>query len=177
MINNFPFFRGPFYRYPRYYSSNRTHLPYNNVELTPPSDFRSNSFNNSKNFTNNQIRLANSVTSNTENLTDKETSSDRKKRNSFDNKKINSTYQKENFSDNKRINSTYQKEKSSKYFPLGPILINTDGFFDKNEPIINLSGLRIYLDDIIIVSLIYILYKENVKDDVLFISLLLLLIS
>ena len=104
----------------------------------------------------------NSTTSNTRNSIDKEISSDRKK---------------ENSSNNKRNNSTNQKEKSSKYFPLGPILINTDGFFDKNEPVVNLSGLKIYLDDIIIVSLIYILYKEDVKDDVLFISLLLLLIS
>lgn len=162
MINNFPFFRGPFYRYPRYYSNNWTHKPYNNMELNPNPDFRNDSFNVSKNLPSNQIKSDNSTTSNTRNSIDKEISSDRKK---------------ENSSNNKRNNSTNQKEKSSKYFPLGPILINTDGFFDKNEPVVNLSGLKIYLDDIIIVSLIYILYKEDVKDDVLFISLLLLLIS
>ncbi len=162
MINNFPFFRGPFYRYPRYYSNNWSHTPYNNIVLNSNPDFRNDCFNNSKNLTSSQVESDNLTASNTRNSIDKEISSDRKK---------------ENFSNNKRNNFANQKEKSSKYFPLGPILINTDGFFDKNEPVFNLSGLKIYLDDIIIVSLIYILYKEDVKDDVLFISLLLLLIS
>lgn len=162
MINNFPFFRGPFYRYPRYYSNNWTHTPYNNIELNPNPDFRNDSFNSSKNLNGNQIKSDDSANSNAKNSIDNEIFSDIKK---------------EDSSNNKRNNSANQKEKSSKYFPLGPILINTDGFFDKNEPVVNLSGLKIYLDDIIIVSLIYILYKEDVKDDVLFISLLLLLIS
>ena len=157
MINNFPFFRGPFYRYPRYYSTNRTHLPYNNLESN--TGLHSNSFNNSKNLDDNHIITDNLYISNTKAKIKESNSSN-----------INEY-------DNDKFHSSNTKEKSSKHFPLGPILINTDGFFDKNEPVFNLSGLKIYLDDIIIVSLIYILYKEDVKDDVLFISLLLLLIS
>jgi len=55
-----------------------------------------------------------------------------------------------------------QKNKSNKN--------NMDYLFD-------LFGLKIYSDDVLIVSLIYFLYSENVKDDGLFIVLVLLLLS
>ena len=41
----------------------------------------------------------------------------------------------------------------------------------------DLFGLEIFFDDILILSLLFFLYSEGVKDDMLFISLLLLLIS
>lgn len=47
---------------------------------------------------------------------------------------------------------------------------NEDYLFD-------LFGLKIYSDDVLLVSLIYFLYSEGVKDDGLFIVLILLLIS
>lgn len=46
----------------------------------------------------------------------------------------------------------------------------TDFLFD-------LFGLKIYNDDILLISLIYFLYSEGVKDDSLFIVLILLLLS
>ncbi len=54
-----------------------------------------------------------------------------------------------------------QKNKSNK---------NYDYLFD-------LFGLKIYSDDVLLVSLIYCLYSEGVKDDGLFIVLILLLLS
>lgn len=41
----------------------------------------------------------------------------------------------------------------------------------------DLFGLKIYFDDILLVSLLYFLYSEGVKDDSLFIVLILLLLS
>lgn len=40
-----------------------------------------------------------------------------------------------------------------------------------------LFGLKIYTDDILILSLLFLMYTENVKDDFLFIILILLLIG
>ena len=42
---------------------------------------------------------------------------------------------------------------------------------------LDLFGIKLYFDDVLILSLLYLLYKEEVKDESLFISLLLLLIS
>lgn len=65
-----------------------------------------------------------------------------------------------NLSEDNRISN--QKNKSNKN--------NDDYLFD-------LFGLKIYYDDVLLVSLIYFLYSEGVKDDGLFIVLILLLIS
>lgn len=62
----------------------------------------------------------------------------------------------------KNCNDFAEKNKSNKY--------NNDYLFD-------LFGLKIYNDDILLVSLIYFLYSEGVKDDSLFIVLTLLLLS
>ena len=58
--------------------------------------------------------------------------------------------------DNKKNNS--KKQEDSNYF-------------------FELFGLKLYFDDILLICLIFFLYKEGVKDDELFISLILLLLS
>lgn len=58
-----------------------------------------------------------------------------------------------------------------------PISFNTEGFFDPNEVIFEILGIRLYLDDILILGLLFILYEEEVKDEMLFITLILLLLS
>lgn len=45
------------------------------------------------------------------------------------------------------------------------------------KPIFEMFGIKLYIDDILILCLLYFLYEENVKDDMLFMVLLLLLIS
>ena len=72
--------------------------------------------------------------------------------------------------------NTHEK-KSSKYYHIGPIFINTQGFSDKEEPLLEISGRKLYLDDIIILSLLFFLYEEDVKDDMLFMLLILLLVG
>ena len=61
-----------------------------------------------------------------------------------------------------QLNIEKEKNKSNK---------NNDAF------LFDLFGLKIYYDDILLISLIYFLYSEGVKDDGLFIVLVLLLLS
>lgn len=63
---------------------------------------------------------------------------------------------------NESCNNFKEKNKSNK----------NDDYF-----LFDLFGLKIYYDDVLIVSLIYLLYSENVKDDSLFLVLILLLLS
>lgn len=46
-----------------------------------------------------------------------------------------------------------------------------------DRPIFELFGVKLFFDDILIISLIFFLYNEGVKDQSLFISLILLLLS
>ena len=46
-----------------------------------------------------------------------------------------------------------------------------------NEPYFNILGIDLYSDDILILCILFFLYHEEVKDEMLFISLILLLLS
>lgn len=48
---------------------------------------------------------------------------------------------------------------------------------NESDYLFDLFGLKLYFDDILILSLLYFLYSEGVKDEMLFICLLLLLIT
>ncbi|MCI8548718.1 MAG: hypothetical protein HFJ38_07545 [Bacilli bacterium] len=69
------------------------------------------------------------------------------------------------------------ENRSSKYNYYGPIRFNFDFFSDSEKPIIEIMGIKLYLDDLIIIGLLFVLYQEGVKDEILFISLILLLLS
>lgn len=91
---------------------------------------------------------------------------------------------KENVNDNKQENNicddTPKKEenrKSSNYTTFGPIIFNSSSFSDLEQPVLEILGLKLYLDDLIILALLFFLYKEDVKDEILFIALILLLLS
>ena len=49
----------------------------------------------------------------------------------------------------------------------------------KEEPniLFEIFGLKLYFDDVLLICLIFFLYNEGVKDDYLFIALILLLLS
>lgn len=71
-----------------------------------------------------------------------------------------------------------QKKKSSKYNSFGPIKFSNSFFEnDLNEPILEILGIQLYLDDIIILGLLFFLYKEDVHDEMLFLALVLLLLT
>ena len=48
---------------------------------------------------------------------------------------------------------------------------------DYIDDIINIFGLNLYFDDLLIIMLLIFLYNEKVQDNLLFISLVLLLLS
>ena len=48
---------------------------------------------------------------------------------------------------------------------------------NKNEQFFSIFGIKLYFDDLIILALLYFLYSEGVKDDGLFICLILLLLT
>lgn len=73
--------------------------------------------------------------------------------------------------------SNNYKKTSSKYnssnFDFITNLLN--GNID--DPIFEILGIELYLDDIIILGLLFILYKEGVQDEMLFLALILLLLT
>lgn len=75
--------------------------------------------------------------------------------------------------DNQKENRyTYNKN-----IPIFPVFFDMDGFSNIEKPVLDILGIKLYQDDLIIFALLFILYKENVKDEMLFICLILLLIS
>ena len=65
-----------------------------------------------------------------------------------------------------------------------PLKIKKDKNTDNNEEnnrddreFFEIFGIRLYFDDILILCLLYFLYKEDVHDEMLFLALILLLIS
>ncbi len=70
-----------------------------------------------------------------------------------------------------------KKQKSSRYSSFGPIYFQNPLSLDSNQPVLEILGISLYLDDLIILGLLFFLYQEGVKDDMLFLSLILLLLS
>ncbi len=60
---------------------------------------------------------------------------------------------------------------------IGPLSFNPNGIMDNKEPIFELLGIDIYIDDIIIIGILIFLYKQEVKDEGLYLVLIMLLFS
>lgn len=69
------------------------------------------------------------------------------------------------------------KNRYSKSTPISPVFFDISGFSNLEKPVLEILGIKLYQDDLIILALLFILYKENVNDEMLFISLILLLVS
>lgn len=85
-----------------------------------------------------------------------------------------------NISKHENITKDEQKinnEKTSRYNSFGPIYFQNPFSIDSENPVLEILGLNLYLDDIIILGLLFFLYKEGVQDEMLFLALILLLIS
>ena len=88
---------------------------------------------------------------------------------------FNNNINKENLSNN--IEENKNTKKTSRYTSFGPLNFKNPLFCDIEEPIFEIFGIELYLDDIIILGLLFFLYKEGVQDEMLFITLILLLIT
>ena len=93
--------------------------------------------------------------------------------NVIDNSDINNTL------NNKVETNTMDKiqNKSSRYTGFGPIHFQNPFSMNNEEPIIEILGISLYLDDIIILGLLFFLYQEGVKDYMLYLALIMLLLS
>lgn len=79
---------------------------------------------------------------------------------------------------NKEIENLKYKKRTSKYNSFGPIhFANLFNETNLEEPILEILGIELYLDDLIILGLLFFLYKEEVHDEMLFLSLILLLLT
>lgn len=70
-----------------------------------------------------------------------------------------------------------KEEKSSRYYSFGPIHFKNPLFNNIEEPVFEILGIELYLDDIIIIGLLFFLYQEGVQDEILFITLIMLLLG
>ncbi len=77
----------------------------------------------------------------------------------------------------KKEPSFKEKENSSRSFSFGPINFKNPFFSDVEEPLFEIFGIQLYLDDIIILGLLFFLYQEGVQDEMLFMALILLLVG
>lgn len=66
---------------------------------------------------------------------------------------------------------------SSNGFSFGPLFFNAPFGGDLESPVFEVFGIKLFLDDIIIVGLLFFLYNEGVQDELLYIALILLLIG
>lgn len=55
--------------------------------------------------------------------------------------------------------------------------ISLDNNNDKDTPIFEIFGIKLFSDDLIILAVLFLLYEQNVKDEMLYIILFLLLFS
>ncbi len=81
---------------------------------------------------------------------------------------------KSNSSNGQKANGSFKKSSSGFSF-LGNLLHQEDRSDD--EEYFDLFGLKLYNDDLLLIGLIFFLYKEDVKDQYLFFALILLLLS
>jgi len=141
-----------FFSHP-YYSNNLNFNPYSN-------NFSKKYYNNFNNLTHNYTNTYNS------NYSKKYTHNNSKKfSNNLSSYYSNNYYQNQNSSigsKQKKIENSPKREIQEKSF---------------EHELLEIFGLKLYFDDILLICLIFFLYNEGVKDKYLFISLILLLLT
>jgi recombination DNA repair RAD52 pathway protein len=95
----------------------------------------------------------------------------------FNQKNLNNNYKVNNSEKHEEMQEHKEIKKQNIKLQKKPLNFNFNGFSEINNPIIELFGIKLYSDDIIILIILFLLYNEHIKDDMLFICLLLLLIS
>ncbi len=95
----------------------------------------------------------------------------------------NSKYSKDNncsnkdyFDERKDLKDNNKKYVSNTYFKSEKTK-DSSSDFSEDSPLFQIFGINLYFDDILLICLIFFLYQEGVKDEGLFIALILLLLS
>ena len=78
--------------------------------------------------------------------------------------------------DNSKIQNKTENTSKSNITSETDSTIQQNTRHNSNKPLIEFSGIKLYDDDLLILALIYFLYKENINDTLLFISLFALLL-
>ena len=90
-------------------------------------------------------------------------------------------YKSENLKHNNNFQANTSQNKKRRSFNDSPNIIDSSKDNQKendfSEPFLELLGIKLYFDNIIIIYLLFFLYTENVNDEELFICLILLLLS
>lgn len=99
------------------------------------------------------------------------------KNNSYSVKKFEN--QNDNFHNNIKNKKTpnYQSYNKNSNCDTKTMNNKTTSSADEDAPMFQLFGINLYYDDILLICLIFFLYQEGVKDESLFIALILLLLS
>lgn len=160
MMYNFPFFPHFYPKFNRNYPQNSPKYV-NNKNNSYPSTYPINNSNNL--YRNNSYYNNNTSNYHSNNATLNNTSHEIRDSISYPEKK-NRTNSHHTIKDKSHSN---QKEKKK----------DEDRFLDDTEVIFEIFGIQLHFDDILLVCLIFFLYNEGVKDEFLFIALILLLLS
>lgn len=165
-------FRFPPFRYP--YPYNRFHGFYpNRINQNDCNSINKTYKNTNSNMYNNKNinSTANNLSSNASNSFHNSLITNRKVANHESESNINSS-----ITDNC---NTANKNGFLNFIPknIGPISINVDGFEDINKPLFDFLGIKLFLDDIIIICLLIFLYQQKVQDESLYLILILLLLT
>ena len=79
--------------------------------------------------------------------------------NNINSKKKDTSYTNNDQSYNNCIDEKTQKNKSSRYSSFGPIHFQNPFELDSKQPVLEILGISLYLDDLIILGLLFFLYK------------------
>ena len=74
-------------------------------------------------------------------------------------------------------NNTYKENREVNDSQAVNANVRGEDLSQKEKPIFEIFVIKLFFDDILIVALIFFLYNEGVRDNLLFISLILLLLS
>ena len=78
---------------------------------------------------------------------------------------------------NKKAENNSKKNEDEKRNKKNYEVVHNSSNETKETPLFQIFGINLYSDDILLICLIFFLYQEGVKDDGLFIALILLLLS
>lgn len=86
-------------------------------------------------------------------------------------------YNKQNINDYHTANARKSSKKETSQQSIPPKETHEESRNNSEKPFLDLFGIKLYFDDILLISLIFFLYNEGVKDEGLFLALILLLLT